>query len=868
MRHLLVVCLLFINLFAVELSPEQIMMAKQAGISQSQIDSAIAQKEQASEQSVAKEQVVQNDVVSTTTKVEPTDTKAQLQRFGSQFFNNKNKINPYSMPTPSNYILNYEDKLNIVIYGATNENFKLSINNNGNVTIPLVGELKLIGKTFEEAKTLIEEEVKKAYPNSTNILVDISEFTSIQVTISGLVNAPGLYNLTSFSTIKDAILNSGGILPSGSYRNISLKRDGKVIKNFDLYELIRYGKNSSDMTLKNGDIIVVNPVSKQVSIKGFINNPAIYELRSYESYKNLINFTTGFKPKANTKAIKLKRYENNSIKVLSLNKEELYKLKPKNGDEIVVSQLSAQNANLVTIVGNVFLEGEVQLPKDKKITTLFKDLLDTHGQNGFFKKDTRYEFAMVEDIKGKVKSFSLKDVLDGTKDFTISAGDIINIYKKQSNAFILVNGDIVNPSKRNYDYIEGMKAKDLFEIVVFDYEKVEGDNKKLRYPDSRILVNRFENNIKKSYSVDTTTQPDFLIKEYDEIVFFDYDKANDSYKATIKGEIFIPGTYNITKNTTIKDLVNLAGGFTKKSLLSRAELARYETKGDERIRTIIPIDLNKAFDLNLQIFPDDEWTIFAIKNWNEKKYIDIKGEVRFPGRYSIAEGEKLSSVLARAGGFTKHAFVEGSVFTREEVKQLQQRRLDDSLDRLRTKALQISSSANEAGESLQSKQNMVSTVAQLEKEASRNKPIGRISLNLYLDLQRFQNSPFDLTLKDQDSLYIPSINDTISVVGEVLNQNTFVYEKDLDAKDYLAKAGGTTELADEEYIYIVKANGEAKRVKTDYFWGNSNDVFKGDTIVVPMMLDPVSDISFAKDVSSIVYQLAVTAASIKTIGGL
>jgi protein involved in polysaccharide export with SLBB domain len=844
------------------------MMAKQAGISQSQIDSAIAQKEQASEQTVAKEQVVQNDVVSTTTKVEPTDTKEQLQRFGSQFFNNKNKINPYSMPTPSNYVLNYEDKLNIVIYGATNENFKLSINNNGNVTIPLVGELKLIGKTFEEAKILIEEEVKKAYPNSTNILVDISEFTSIQVTISGLVNAPGLYNLTSFSTIKDAILNSGGILPSGSYRNISLKRDGKVIKNFDLYELIRYGKNSSDMTLKNGDIIVVNPVSKQVSIKGFINNPAIYELRSYESYKNLINFTTGFKPKANTKAIKLKRYENNSIKVLSLNKEELYKLKPKNGDEIVVSQLSAQNANLVTITGNVFLEGEVELPKDKKISTLFKSLLNTHGQNGFFKKDTRYEFAMLEDIKGKVRSFSLKDVLDGTKDFTISAGDTINIYKKQSNAFILVNGDIVNPSKRNYDYIEGMKAKDLFEIVIFDYEKVEGDNKKLRYPDSRILVNRFENNIKKSYSVDTTIQPDFLIKEYDEIVFFDYDKANDSYKATIKGEIFIPGTYNITKNTTIKDLVNLAGGFTKKSLLSRAELARYETKGDERIRTIIPIDLNKAFDLNLQIFPDDEWTIFAIKNWNEKKYIDIKGEVRFPGRYSIAEGEKLSSVLARAGGFTKHAFVEGSVFTREEVKQLQQRRLDDSLDRLRTKALQISSSVNEAGESTASKQNMVSTVAQLEKEASRNKPIGRISLNLYLDLQRFQDSPFDLTLKDQDSLYIPSINDTISVVGEVLNQNTFVYEKDLDAKDYLAKAGGITELADEEYIYIVKANGEAKRVKTDYFWGNSNDVFKGDTIVVPMMLDPVSDISFAKDVSSIVYQLAVTAASLKTVGGL
>ena len=140
--------------------------------------------------------------------------------------------------------------------------------------------------------------------------------------------------------------------------------------------------------------------------------------------------------------------------------------------------------------------------------------------------------------------------------------------------------------------------------------------------------------------------------------------------------------------------------------------------------------------------------------------------------------------------------------------------------------------------------------------------------NLYFDLDRFKNSSYDISLKDEDSLYIPSINDTISVVGEVLNQNTFVYDRDLDAKDYLEKAGGVTSLADTDFIYIVKANGEARRVKTDYFWGTSNDVFKGDTIVVPMKLDTISDITFAKDVSSIVYQLAVTAASLKTVGGL
>ena len=163
---------------------------------------------------------------------------------------------------------------------------------------------------------------------------------------------------------------------------------------------------------------------------------------------------------------------------------------------------------------------------------------------------------------------------------------------------------------------------------------------------------------------------------------------------------------------------------------------------------------------------------------------------------------------------------------------------------------------------------MLLAVTQLEKEAATKKPIGRVSINLYHDLNRFKNSPSDLTLKDKDTLYVPAINDTISVVGEVLNQNTFVYDGKSDAKDYLEKAGGATELAEEDYIYIVKANGEAKRVENEYFWGSSNDVFKGDTIVVPMKLDPISDIAFTKDITQILYQLAITAASLKTVGGI
>jgi len=225
-------------------------------------------------------------------------------------------------------------------------------------------------------------------------------------------------------------------------------------------------------------------------------------------------------------------------------------------------------------------------------------------------------------------------------------------------------------------------------------------------------------------------------------------------------------------------------------------------------------------------------------------------------------------VLKRAGGFTKHAFIEGSVFTREDVKELQIKRLQESLDKLKTKAMQVSAMANEAGEDSKSKENMLNAVTQLEKEAANKKPIGRVSLDLYYDLDRFANSAYNLTLKDKDTLYIPAINDTISIVGEVLNQNTFVYDSKSDAKDYIQKAGGLTELADEDYIYIVKANGQARKIENDYFWGSSNDVFKGDTVVVPLKINTISDIAFAKDVTSILYNIAITAASLKTVGGI
>ena len=434
MRIVSILLISFTLMFSVNLSPQQLALAKAAGYSESDIQKQMSSTPKSEEEK--KEQVILNNIeekiVSKPLEItKPSEIKKVIiPKFGSLFFNNKNKINAYSIPTPSNYKLNYADKISIVIYGAQNQEFKLSINKNGNIIIPRVGELKLIGLTFNEAKELISEESNKAYPNNTNILVDMTEYSSIQVTISGLVNTPGLYNLSSFSTIKDALILSGSILENGSYRNIYLKRSGKVKKVFDLYKLVRYGDVSVDSLLQSGDVILVNPISKRITLTGNVNYNANFELKNNESFKNLIDFAAGFKANANKYAIKLKRYENNSVKVYTLTLTQLLKLKPQDGDKVHVYGTSTIGGNFVKIKGNVIEEGEKEFPKDGKLSTLISNQLKQFGFKSYFKNNTNYDFAIIKN-DNNIKTFNLQNVIEKKEDLVLDKGDVITILKKQ-----------------------------------------------------------------------------------------------------------------------------------------------------------------------------------------------------------------------------------------------------------------------------------------------------------------------------------------------------------------------------------------------------------------------------------------------------
>ena len=707
----------------------------------------------------------------------------ELKRYGESFFQNKNLINSTLIPTSNNYMLNNGDTIFINTYGSKkNKIYELKVDNNGNISIPNIGLIKIGSLKLSEVKTVISNIITKSFPK-TKVIVDISGYSSIQVVVTGNVKVPGIYNLNSFSTIKDALITANGLLDIGSYRDIDVIRGGKKIYTFDLYKLLNKTKNTNDITLRSGDIVAVNFTKKSISLSGKVKYQAIYELRDKESFQDLMKYSGGFSFDATKNSIKLIRYDNDKkIKTYILSKNNFFAMKPKDGDKV----------------------------------------------------------------------------------------EIFNNLELKEKPYIYVHGKVLDKEVK-YNYFDGMTLSQLFDMITFRSEIIDDKDNKSReslfVDKNNIKIIRNNDDDKRVFLVSLDEQ--FILKPYDEVEFFNYFDTNPRFSVSIKGEVYKDGKIFIDKDTNFKEFIKLAGGLTQKAYKKEFELVRYYIVDEQRVRDITKVNFKYAYENNFKLHDNDEINIFTIPNWNDIKKVTIKGEVKFPGTYTIESGEKLSNIIQRAGGFTKEAFIEGAMFTRESIRLNEEKRMKEAMFKLKQQVSFSATNAKEAGAVKSSTSELVATINLLDKQLEEYKALGRLIVYLNKDIEVFKKSQFDIRLAHEDTLIVPSYDDTISVYGEVMSPNSFVYDNKLQSYDYIKKAGGMTQRADEDSIYLVMANGEAKNLVTTYLFGsNENKIPVGSTIVIPMQVDKVSNILLWKEVSQIVYQLAITAASLTTVGAL
>lgn len=298
---------------------------------------------------------------------------------------------------------------------------------------------------------------------------------------------------------------------------------------------------------------------------------------------------------------------------------------------------------------------------------------------------------------------------------------------------------------------------------------------------------------------------------------------------------------------TAAQLVRMAGGFKRSALLDAADLASYEIKDGKRVvsrRITINIgravnDQDSAADVLLK--PGDILTIHQLSGWNDiGASVTLKGEVTYPGMYGIQDGEKLSSVLRRAGGFSSSAYPAGAVLVRKQVREMEEKSRDELIKQLETTSAGAKISPNL---NLQEQTGMLQlVVAQQQQVVQRLKsqpPTGRLVIKISSDITTWENTPADIELRAGDVLTVPKRPGFVLVSGQVYNAAAITYVPGKTAGWYLKRAGGSTNMANSKEIFVIRANGSVIGRRSGEWYSESvldTKMQPGDVVVVPQKI--------------------------------
>ena len=788
-------------------------------------------------------------------------TAKKLTRYSDTFYANKNSIDSASLPTPDNYIVSTGDTLEVHIYGDRNKRYELDVSNDGSVDIEFIGPVHIGGMSFIEARKHLQSKLKHHFKMSSFKII-ISKYSSIQVTLIGDVKYPGIYNLSSFSTAKDLFIEAKGVREGASVRDIEIKRNGKTVAKLDFYDLLFKGKTVGTTLLKHGDIVVVKRAKTLVSIDGFVNHAAIFELDDNENLKTLIEYAGGMKADATSRHIKIDRYSDNSIfETFHIPYSKARKFKMKDGDKVYIYKLDSSASTSVNIYGNVIRPGSYSLPQNSDFGDLLKDQLNL-GAKRFFLPETYFEYGLIKrystTLNYETKSFNLSKVIKGEESVKLHPQDEIFIFSQndlRTSTYITTKGDILIEEGK-LRYFEGMTLRDAvhgsgLNGILDDLVRVTTINTPDRMPKTVFYSYKKDGNV--------------ILSPYDEVEVYDYYQMHLLQPISIKGEVINPTTVFYENGMTLQNLLDSSGGFTVEAFLNKVEVVRYFIdEKSNRKKKILNLDLNEIDKSAYILEPYDEVTIYKIPNWSEKRVVTLKGEVKFPGKYTVSNGEHLSSVIERAGGFTEEAFIEGTVFTRDSIRKRQITQYNQSLARIK-RELAIYNAMPANAKTAIASSSASSTLDSVILEAQKYQPIGRVSIELMADLKKFKGTQFDLVLKDLDEITIPNQIDTVTVFGEVFNPTSFVYNSDIDAQKYIEMASGLSRSADEGSIYIIHANGTSELLDSGWFSGEV-EIQKGDTIVVPLYIKEYNTLEVWNSVARVLSSFAVTAAALTTLG--
>jgi polysaccharide export outer membrane protein len=796
----------------------------------------------------------------------------ELPRFGLDVFANEPAtFSPVmDIAIPEGYTLGTGDSVSIQVFGKENREMQLTINREGQLVFPNLGPIRVAGLTFSELKSFVVSKIKQKIIG-VDVVVSLAELRSMRIFVLGDAYKPGPYTLSSLSSVTHALFAAGGISDIGSLRNIQIKRHGKLIQKVDLYDLLIEGDSSSDILLQSGDVVFVPPQGASVSVSGEVRRPAIYELKENDNFDSVITMAGGLLPSAFSKSATVERYnESNLRRVINVdlsNAAESRKM-VKSGDYIRILKSSDMYEQSITLIGAVVRPGKYQWQQGMQIS----DLIHNADSHLLPYADLNYGIVVREIDTARnieILQFNLADVFEdktSIKNILLGANDKVIVFSSEvrlsDEQFLLdelaYTQEELLAKERNLA-IKSNKQKEFWTKYGKQSVVVDDETKKVLQSIDEISGGVVQDNI-SIREMALFSRQRLLISIVNKLRQ-QAGSGNAIQLVEVDGEVKFPGIYPLGKSARISDLVVAAGGVKESAYLSRAELTRNEMNGISAVKTAKNIHLANALknidDDNILLTSKDRLNVHRIPSWSENHVIELRGEVVFPGKYTVRRGDSLSSIIHKAGGLTPFADPNGSVFSRTKLKKLEKQNLikvsADLRIEMATKSLSSNGNVTSYGE-----------IQSLLADLSKVEPLGRLVINLP---QVIASNDYDVAIEGGDVLYIPTKNNSINVMGQVQVNSSHMFDSSISVEDYITQSGGLKKRADDERIYIISSNGSIKMVEgSNWFSGTGSSALKaGDSIVVPLDSEYMNSLTLWTTATTIMYNTAVAVAAISGI---
>lgn len=775
-----------------------------------------------------------------------------LQRFGEDVFRNGTGNSdqlPMDLPAGPEYVVGPGDGLKIDLWGSVSQRYQRLVDREGRLALPDVGSVQVAGRTLGDVQHTVQSLLRTQY-RDVEADVSLARIRTVRVYVVGDVERPGAYDISSLSTPLNAVFVAGGPTSRGSLRLLRHYRGQQLVQQVDVYDLLLHGVQSNLQHLQPGDTVLVPPLVSQVTIEGMVRRPAIYELNGEKTLSEILELAGGVLPSGTLRHVDVERVvAHESRTMLRINIPEtnnevsvnktLDDFAVQDGDKIKISPILPFADKTVYLDGHTFRPGKYAYHDGMKVTDLIKSYNDLLPEP--YKRHAEIIRLAPPDYVPQILAFNLEDALAGKdQDLVLKPFDTVRVFSRfdfEDPPVVTVTGEVRDPGDhvtngaiylRDALYLAGGTTPDALLDDAQVFRKTEdGKLKVIDVNLSRALAGNEKDNI--------------LLESKDRIFIHRTLSKVDPATVKIEGEVARPGKYPLGQNMTAAELVRLAGGLKRGAYATSADLTRYVVQNGQKVlgeRIDVPIGkvLAGEPDTDVRLHDGDVLSIRQLTGWSDVgATIKVEGEVVHPGTYGIREGERLSSIIARAGGFRPDSYPYGAVFQRVQVRELEQKNRAELI-----RQTQDQGPALKSVPTINQDDKLAQDAALLQWQSTLEKlqntpPAGRMVIHISTKMKQWANTPADVQVRAGDVIHIPKKPSSVMVDGSVYNPTTVTFKPGKSAGWYLRQAGGPTNFANRKAIFVIRADGSVIGGKGGLFSGSveSAALQAGDMLLVP-----------------------------------